>query len=181
MYPELSAYLAAQFRAFNEDINVERFNISKYVINSVYLSVLCANPDIFYVNPKHFNSTSHQDDDILVSIRPIYLFDVEDIPAEIEEFNFAADHFLDGIVHVGHMLTTHNRQEFIAAHTNSGPYSRKSLLEKACKDLNEFIAFIMAILVIYHLQAIHVDTHKGVVAKALVQNIKNLLTLGSIE
>ena len=97
MYPELSAYLAAQFRAFNEDINVEQFNISKYVINSVYLSVLCVNPDIFYVNPKHFNSTSHQDDDILVSIRPFYLFDVEDIPAEIEEFSFAADHFLDGI------------------------------------------------------------------------------------
>lgn len=97
MYPEFCGYLAAQFRALNTDIDVERFSIDKNIINSIFLSVLCENPDIFYVNPKSFETTSGYDDGILVSIRPDYLFDTAKIPAEIEKFNNAADIFLKNI------------------------------------------------------------------------------------
>ncbi len=97
MYPDFAEYLAKELRALNEDISVERFCVSDDVINSVYLSVLCENPDIFYVNPKNFESTARYSDNILISIRPYYLFDVDKIPAEIERFDKNASSALSGV------------------------------------------------------------------------------------
>lgn len=86
MYPELCEYLAEQFRAYNTDISVGKFNINVSVIDAVYFSVVCENPDIFYVDAHLFEITSENDTGTLVSIRPTYLFEPEEIPEKIEEF-----------------------------------------------------------------------------------------------
>lgn len=97
MYPELSQFLAGEFRKHNADISVEKFAVKVDVINSIYLSVLCENPDIFYVNPKNFESTSSFDDGTLVSIRPFYLYDSDETAEKTREFDKAVEYFLDGV------------------------------------------------------------------------------------
>ena len=92
MYPEICAYLAEQFRAYNTDISVEKFNINVSVIDAVFFSVVCENPDIFYVDAHFFETTSVNDTGTLVSIRPTYLFEPEEIPAKIDEFEKAASY-----------------------------------------------------------------------------------------
>lgn len=97
MYPEFCEYLAGQLRALNEDISVKDFKIPKDDINSIYVSVLYENPDLFYISPRTFDTTFGSDDTLLVSIRPNFLFEKSQIPAEIEKFNTAADYFLNGV------------------------------------------------------------------------------------
>ncbi len=97
MYPEVSSYLAREFRALNTDIALGDYNISVENIDAIYFSVLSENPDIFYVSPHDFASTSESESDILVSIRPKYLFKTEEIPDKIAEFKKSADYILAGV------------------------------------------------------------------------------------
>lgn len=97
MFPQAAKYLAAEFRNFNEDISLREFDIDIKYIDSLFFSVLCENPDIFYVNPRYFESTVPDNSNYLISIRPIYFFDAEKIPGEIKKFDSACDAMLKGI------------------------------------------------------------------------------------
>lgn len=97
MYPEFSSYLAGELRALNEDIDVRSFNIAVDEIDAVYFSVICENPDIFYIDAHNFETTSRTDSAVLVAIRPKYLFKTSEIPEKITEFNKAADYILKQI------------------------------------------------------------------------------------
>lgn len=97
MYPEFSSYLADEFRTLNTDISIEDFEIPIKYIDAIYFSVLSENPDIFYVSPSDFESTSDSDTDILVAVRPVYLFKAGEIPDKTAEFNKAVDYILSGV------------------------------------------------------------------------------------
>lgn len=96
MFPEEAAYLAAELRSLSEDISMKSFSFKPEYIDSLFTAVICENPDLFYVNPRFFDTTMSVENE-LVSVRPKYLFAPEDIPAEIERFNFAADSVLSGV------------------------------------------------------------------------------------
>lgn len=97
MYPEFSAYLAKELRSLNTDISAEKFNINISEIDAVYFSVICENPDIFYVDGHIFETTSEDGSGKLISIRPNYLFDEKDIPEKISELEKAADYILSQV------------------------------------------------------------------------------------
>lgn len=97
MFPEAAQYLADELRNFNEDISLREFNIDIKYIDSLYFSVLCENPDIFYVNPRFFESTMTNESNYLVAIRPIYFFSTKDIPNEIKKFEATCDTILKNV------------------------------------------------------------------------------------
>lgn len=97
MYPELSAFLAEKLRNCETDISVRDYNISKDDIGAVYFSVVCENPDIFYVFSTRFETTAVYETGQVISIRPEYYFDGEEIPAKIEEFNNKTEQILSGV------------------------------------------------------------------------------------
>ena len=97
MYPDFGVYLAEKLRAFETDISVRDFDISKEDIGAIFYSVLCENPDIFYVFSTRFESTANYNTGKIVSIRPEYYFNTEDIPQKIEEFNQKANNILSGV------------------------------------------------------------------------------------
>ena len=97
MFPEASAYLAREIRAYNEDISFAGYNIDVKYIDSIYKAVFCENPDLFYVSPSAFETTSSLTTGRMVALRPYYMYDIDKIPEKIEEFNAAADYFLMGV------------------------------------------------------------------------------------
>lgn len=97
MYPEFSAYLADELRALNTDISVREYEFSKQDIGAIFFSIVCENPDIFYVFPTNFEITAQVGTGKILSIRPEFFFDVEDIPARISTFNQKAEVFLAGV------------------------------------------------------------------------------------
>lgn len=97
MYPEASQHLADEFRKLNNDISLRDYNIDIRYIDSLYLSVLIENPDIFYVNPHLFESTIPDDSNYLISVRPVYLFDTETIKNEIKTFESECDAILKSV------------------------------------------------------------------------------------
>ncbi len=94
MYPEFSSYLAKELRALNNDISVEAYKVNVKIIDAVFFSVVCENPDLFYVDAHYFETTSELASGTLISIRPYYLFDIEDIPEKISELDNAADYII---------------------------------------------------------------------------------------
>ena len=97
MYPEFSSYLARELRELKTDISVREFDIRKEDIGAIYFSVVCENPDIFYVFSTRFETTANYGTGKIVSIRPEYFFNLEDIPAKIEQFNQKVDNILKGV------------------------------------------------------------------------------------
>ena len=96
-YPEFSKYLAEEIRKLNTDIDLRGYNISVNDIGAIFFSVVFENPDIFYVKPSGFETTSESDTGILVSIRPVYLFNLDEIPEKKEQVEKAADYILSGV------------------------------------------------------------------------------------
>lgn len=97
MYPEFSEYLAKELRALNTDIPVGDYNFNKKDIGAIFFSIVIENPDIFYVFPTSFETTATVETDTIISIRPEFFFDIEDIPAKINEFNLKANNILSRI------------------------------------------------------------------------------------
>ena len=79
------------------------------------------------------------------------------------------------------MFATDNREELVSAHADSRPDTRKRLLEHVRKRLDQSIARHVAMLVVYKLEPVHVNTHDRIVCRRLVEESENLLALGSIE
>lgn len=97
MYPEFSAYLAEEIRSFNTDISVSEFDLHKDDIGAIYFSVISENPDIFYVISTRFSSTTNYSSGLVLSIRPEYCFDIDEIPSKINIFNERVNLFLSGV------------------------------------------------------------------------------------
>ncbi|MBR2108875.1 MAG: Ig-like domain-containing protein [Ruminococcus sp.] len=97
MYRDFAEYLVSQLRNFNTDIAVGDYNLHKNVIGAIFFSVVTETPDLFYVFSTRFQTTANYSTGKVISIRPEYYFDIEDIPAEIEKFNNKADLFLSGV------------------------------------------------------------------------------------
>ncbi len=97
MYPEVSEYIASELRKFNTDISLADYEISVNDIGAIFYSVVCENPDIFYVRLSNFESTSERDTGLLMSIRPNYIFDLKDIPDKQKAFEKAADYVISGV------------------------------------------------------------------------------------
>lgn len=97
MYPEFSSYLAAELRSLHTDIDVRDYDFNNKDIGAIYFSVVCENPDIFYVFPISLETTSSFSTGKIVSIRPEFYFNIEDIPAKIKEFNAKVELMLSGI------------------------------------------------------------------------------------
>jgi hypothetical protein len=97
MYPEVSKYIASELRKFNTDISLADYEISVNDIGAIFYSVVCENPDIFYVRLSNFESTSERDTGLLMSIRPNYIFDLKDIPDKQKAFEKAADYVISGV------------------------------------------------------------------------------------
>lgn len=97
MYPEFSEHLASELRVYSTDISVRDYDLYKDSIGAIYFSVLCENPDIFYVISTRFQTTATYETGKVVSIRPEYYFNIEDIPARIDDFNRSADNILSGV------------------------------------------------------------------------------------
>lgn len=97
MYPDLTKHIAEELRKYNTDIDVRGYNVSVNDIGAIFFSIICENPDIFYVSASQFESTSESDTGILVSLRPEYIYDINTIPGKIEELEKAADFVLSGV------------------------------------------------------------------------------------
>lgn len=97
MYPEATKYIAEELRKYNTDISLRDFNISVNDIGAIFYSVVCENPDIFYVHISDFESTSENDTGKLVSIRPYYIFEPDKIPEKKEKFDKAVNYILSGV------------------------------------------------------------------------------------
>lgn len=97
MHSVFCAHLADELRKFNTDIDVRGYNISVDDIGAIFFSVVFENPDIFYVYSSSFESTSDNDTGILVSIRPKYIFDIDEIPEKEAELEKNADYILSGL------------------------------------------------------------------------------------
>ncbi len=97
MFPEAAQHLAEEFRKFNSDISLSEYNIELKYIDSLYFSVLCENPDIFYINPQFFETTMTDESNFVVSVRPIFFFKVGIIPQEIKKFEAECDTILSGV------------------------------------------------------------------------------------
>lgn len=97
IYPDFSKYLADELRKCNTDIDVRGYNISVNDIGAVFFSVVFENPDIFYVKSSGFETTSESESGILVSIRPVYLFDTSEIPEKKEQVENAADYIIKSV------------------------------------------------------------------------------------
>ena len=97
MYRDFAEYLVSELRMCNTDIAVGDYNLSKNVIGAIFFSVVTETPDLFYVFSTRFQTTANYSTGKVVSIRPEYYFDIEDIPAEIEKFNNKADYILSGV------------------------------------------------------------------------------------
>ncbi len=97
LYPELCDYLAGQFREYKTDISVESFGVNVKDIDSIFFSVLCENPDIFYINPHDFETTVRVETNDLISIRPYYLLTGSALTDAVAEFDKATEKYLEGI------------------------------------------------------------------------------------
>ncbi|MCH5299610.1 MAG: Ig-like domain-containing protein [Ruminococcus sp.] len=97
MFPQAAQYLASELRKLNDDISLREFNVDIKYIDSLFFSVLCENPDIFYVNPRYFESTVPDESNYLISVRPFYFFDAKNIASETKKFESACDDILKGI------------------------------------------------------------------------------------
>lgn len=97
IYPDFSKYLADELRKSNTDIDVRGYNISVNDIGAIFFSVVFENPDIFYVKSSGFETTSESETGIIVSIRPVYLFDISEIPEKKEQVEKAADYIIKGV------------------------------------------------------------------------------------
>ncbi len=97
MYPDLTNHIAEELRKYNTDISVRDYNVSVNDIGAIFFSVICENPDIFYVSASRFESTSESDTGILVSLRPEYIYDIKDIPEKTEQLEKAAGYVLSGV------------------------------------------------------------------------------------
>ncbi len=97
MYPEFSEYLARELRALNTDIDVADYGFNKQNIGAIFFSIVCENPDIFYVFPISFETTANVASGNIISIRPEFYFDANEIPAKINTFNQKANKILAGI------------------------------------------------------------------------------------
>lgn len=97
MYPKETKYIAEELRKYNTDISLRDFNISVNDIGAIFYSVVCENPDIFYVRLSDFESTSENDTGKLISIRPYYIFNLKDIPGKKAEIEKAANHILSSV------------------------------------------------------------------------------------
>lgn len=97
MYPELSKHLADELRKYNTDIDLRGFNVSVNDIGAIFFSVVSENPDIFYVSSSSFESTSESETGILVSLRPDYIYDINDIPEKKSELEKVAEFILSGV------------------------------------------------------------------------------------
>lgn len=97
MYPEFSEHLARELRALRTDIDVRDYSFTKENIGAVFFSVICENPDIFYVFPTSFETTASVASGEIISIRPEYFFDAEDVPAHIKKFEKMANSILAGV------------------------------------------------------------------------------------
>ncbi len=89
-------FIAAQVRKLKEVINLRSYNLDSNHMGEIFYSVICENPDIFYVLSSTISTTSTMDD-FVVSIQPEYTFDKAQIPSEIEKFNAASAKFLSGV------------------------------------------------------------------------------------
>ena len=97
MFPQAAQHIADEMRKFSDDISLTEYNIDIKHIDSLYFSVLCENPDIFYVNPRYFESTVPEESSYLMAVRPFYFFDAKDIPGEIAKFESACNDILKGV------------------------------------------------------------------------------------
>ena len=97
IHPEFSQYLADELRKCNTDIDLRGYNISVNDIGAIFFSVVFENPDIFYVKSSGFETTSESDTGILVSIRPVYLFNISEIPEKKEQVEKAVDNIISGV------------------------------------------------------------------------------------
>lgn len=97
MFPDFSKYLADELRNYNTDINLRGYNISVDDIGAIFFSVVFENPDIFYVYSNSFESSSDSESGILVSLRPTYIFNKEDLPAKKAELEKNAAAILSGV------------------------------------------------------------------------------------
>lgn len=97
IHPEFSQYLADELRKCNTDIDLRGYNISVNDIGAIFFSVVFENPDIFYVKSSGFETTSESDTGILVSIRPVYLFNIREIPEKKEQVEKAVDNIISGV------------------------------------------------------------------------------------
>ena len=89
-------FIAAQVRELKEVINLRSYNLDSNHMGEIFYSVICENPDIFYVLSSTISTTSTMDD-FVVSIQPEYTFNKAQIPSEIEKFNAASAKFLSGV------------------------------------------------------------------------------------
>ena len=89
-------FIAAQVRELKEVINLRSYNLDSNHMGEIFYSVICENPDVFYVLSSTISTTSTMDD-FVVSIQPEYTFDKAQIPSEIEKFNAASAKFLSGV------------------------------------------------------------------------------------
>ena len=97
MYPEFSEYLASELKQLNTNISVSDFELYKENIGAVYFSVLSENPDIFYVFSTRVSTTANYSTGKILSIRPEYYFDIDEIPSKINEFNEMVNFFLSSV------------------------------------------------------------------------------------
>lgn len=97
LYHDAANHLAEELRALNSDISFEDYNFTEQNIDSLYKAVYSENPDLFYVSPSAFETTSSLSDGKVVALRPYYMFKQSAIPSKIEAFEAAADYFLKGV------------------------------------------------------------------------------------
>ena len=97
MYPNFSVFLAEKLRALETDISVSDFDLNKENLGSIFFSIMCENPDIFYVFPNIIEVVADYNTGKILSIRPDYLFDTDKIPEKIEEFNRQSEIMLSGL------------------------------------------------------------------------------------
>lgn len=97
-YPEITQEIVEGLTSLSTDISIDNeLKISEDYIEDIYSSILCENPQLFYVSSLVVDVSSKNPEGTLFSLRPTYIFDIEEIPDIITQFEQRADYFLSNI------------------------------------------------------------------------------------
>lgn len=97
LYPEVFDTIIKGVENCESSIDLGKFQLLENELITIYKSVVFENPQLFYINPYVVDYTTYVATDFVYSLRPTYLFEIEEIPEKQQEFDKAVEFYLKDV------------------------------------------------------------------------------------
>lgn len=98
LQPRIAEEIRNNLAAGNTDFAISnQYKVPDKYIQEIYKSILCTYPELFCVDPHILDVTVSHPDDMMVSMRPKYLYPAEEFTQRYKELEKAANYIADGV------------------------------------------------------------------------------------